>query len=344
MACGKPLKAIRLFDDFEGKNKIVFDATAYDTGFYHGSWIPDHNRLLIPCGQCTSCRIQKSREWANRLMMELQDHQEAWFVTLTYNNEHGRLAADDNGEVYEWLTLCKSDFQNFMKRLRKNSGQKLRFYACGEYGTDTYRPHYHAIIFGLHLDDLQVYKKSELGFLYYTSPFLDSVWSEEIEKLDLSTGKKVKVKEQIGYVVVAEVTWETCAYTARYVTKKMTGAESVFYEEMFLEPPFSLMSRKPGIAHDYYERNKDNIFTQEFINLSTDKGGLKFTPPKYFKRLGLMDENYSVVEDKSEQSSKMAVEKTKLKLSKCSYTLDELLAVEDRCFENRIKSLRRNIV
>lgn len=343
MACYRPLKAIVLGKTPEGKKNIVFDSTAHDTGFYHGKYISEENRLSLPCGQCVGCRIQKSREWADRLMMELQYHDEAWFLTLTYNNEHARPAADVNGEVCDWLTLQKKDFQLFMKRLRKAvGGTKLRFYACGEYGTETFRPHYHAIIFGLHLDDLKPYKKSELGFMYYTSDFLQRVWSEKVDYYD-ENGQKQYRYEPIGYVIVGAVTWETCAYTARYVTKKLTGDLSWYYDYFGLEKPFSLMSRKPGIAGDYFEEHKDEIFKKDFINISTEKGGLKFKPPKYFERLYAIDHE-TEIDDIKKCNQKMAINAKKLKLAKTDLSYDELLMVQERNFENKIKSLRRIIV
>lgn len=337
MGCTNPLRAKRVFDEVEGKYKIKFcmDNLGYD--------------LLIPCGQCLSCRIQKSREWANRLMLELKYHDSAYFLTLTYNNDHARPAADANGEVCDWLTLRKSDFQLFMKRLRKAVGnepeKRLRFYACGEYGTETFRPHYHAIVFNLHLDDLQFYKKSELGFSYYTSEFLNRVWSEKVEYYE--NGEKKYRYEPIGYVIVGEVNWETCAYTARYVSKKLTGDEAKYYDEFGLEHPFSLMSRKPGIAAQYFEDHKDEIYQSEFINISTPKGGLKFRPPRYFDKKIMNGDDFDAkvaLENDKEHRSQMADHAQKIKLQKTSLTFDEQLAVEERSFANKIKQLRRNLV
>ena len=75
------------------------------------------------------------------------------------------------------MSLRKRDFQLFMKRLRKKySDDRIRFYACGEYGSETFRPHYHAILFGLHLDDLELYKSKD-SYKYFTSPGLQRVWS-----------------------------------------------------------------------------------------------------------------------------------------------------------------------
>ena len=128
--------------------------------------------IQIPCGKCIGCRLEYSRQWANRCMLELQYHDSAYFVTLTYNEEHVPRTG-----LHGEMSLRKRDFQLFMKRLRKKySDDRIRFYAAGEYGTTTQRPHYHAILFGLHLDDLQVYKSKD-SFKYFTSPGLQRVWS-----------------------------------------------------------------------------------------------------------------------------------------------------------------------
>lgn len=242
----------------------------------HKEPFPEEKIVKLPCGQCSGCRIQYSREWANRCMLELQYHDSAFFVTLTYDDIHvprSYYADPETGEAMTSLTLCKRDFQLFMKRLRRKFGDDhIRFFMAGEYGSNTFRPHYHAIIFGLHLDDLSLYKKSPQGFSYYNSPSLQACWS------DPETG------QALGFAVVAEVTWETCAYTARYVMKKLTGKESEFYKTFNITPEFTLMSRKPGIARQYYDEHPD-IYKKEFINVSTEKGGLKFKPPRYFDKL-----------------------------------------------------------
>ena len=137
--------------------------------------------LQVPCGQCIGCRIDRSRQWANRCMLELQYHDSAYFVTLTYDDLHVPKAYypdPDTGEAHQSLTLCKRDFQLWMKRLRKRfSDDKIRFFACGEYGGSTHRPHYHAIVFGLHLDDLVKYKTVQEGDGYYTYYNSDSLQS-----------------------------------------------------------------------------------------------------------------------------------------------------------------------
>ena len=104
----------------------------------------------VPCGKCPECLKRRSNSWAYRLQQEEKMHRTSAFVTLTYDNDNVTLTQKG------FLTLVKKDFQDFMKRLRKKHyNTKLRYWACGEYGSTTMRPHYHAIIYNLNPEHLQ---------------------------------------------------------------------------------------------------------------------------------------------------------------------------------------------
>lgn len=119
-------------------------------------------------------------------MLELQYHDSSYFVTLTYDDLHvpkSYYPDPETGEAHTSFTLCKRDFQLWMKRLRKKfSDDKIRFFACGEYGGQTKRPHYHVIVFGLHLNDLVKYKTVQEGDSYYTYYNSDSL--QDIKNVD----------------------------------------------------------------------------------------------------------------------------------------------------------------
>lgn len=177
--------------------------------------------IPFPCGQCLPCRINRRRVWTLRLMLELYFHRHASFITLTYDDSC--LPLTDTGVPI----VCKRDFQLFMKRLRKKfHPQKIRFFACGEYGTKSGRPHYHAILYGIAPEQVDMYWQSYKG---KSGPdrrsVLYDVW-------------------QMGLVHVGEVTRHSIQYVAGYVTKKLVSQSSE------IAPPFCVMSRKPGIAGD----------------------------------------------------------------------------------------------
>lgn len=297
--------------------------------------------VTIPCGNCIGCRIDYSRQWANRCMLELQYHDSAYFVTVTYNEDavpRVWYSDPDTGEAAEALTLRKRDWQLFMKNVRARfSDDHIRFFAAGEYGDATFRPHYHAILFGLHLDDLQLYKLSPDGYNYYTSPSLQRCWDVVHSK-----GKEgITPLASRGYVIIAECNWQTCAYVARYVVKKLKGPLSEFYQMHNIEPPFSLMSRKPGLGRQYYDDHPD-LYDFDYINVSTPDGGRKFRPPKYFDRLHELDAPELTAEMK-EHRRKLAEEQKKARMAQTDLSYSDLLAVEGRVLESKIKSMKRSV-
>ena len=328
VSCYHPQTAVVLgIDPATGKKKLKFlGADVAGTVLYPGKEV-----IQLPCGQCIGCRIDRSRQWANRCMLELQYHDSAYFVTLTYDDLHipkSYYADPETGEAHTSYTLCKRDFQLWMKRLRKKfSDDKIRFFACGEYGGQTKRPHYHAIVFGLHLNDLVKYKTVKEGdsyYTYYNSDSIQETWPN-------------------GFVVVGEVTWESCAYVARYVTKKLSGEQADFYKKFNLVPEFSDMSRRPGIARQYYDEHGGDIYNNAYINVSTPKGGRKFKPPRYFDRLfdidcpGALDE----LKERRKRNAQAVLEG---KMKRTNLSPPEIQKVEEDAFLNKTKKLRRSTV
>ena len=74
---------------------------------------------------------------------------------------------------------------------------------CGEYGDKLGRPHYHAIIFGVTFVDKKLWSIRR-GNNLYRSATLEKLWP-------------------YGFSSIGTVNFETAAYVARYVTKKITG-------------------------------------------------------------------------------------------------------------------------
>lgn len=108
-------------------------------------------RMVVPCGRCGACRYNRRVEWSFRLKQEERYSVNSWFITLTYSDEELPYAFN------EIPSLHKADMQKFIMRVRKANKKKwpevqLRYYAVGEYGTRTQRPHYHITFFNLHPD------------------------------------------------------------------------------------------------------------------------------------------------------------------------------------------------
>lgn len=219
--------------------------------------------LQLPCGQCVGCRLERSRQWAMRCLHEASLYERNAFITLTYDQLH--LPAG-GGLVY-------SDFQNFMKRLRKCISPSLvRFYMCGEYGENFGRPHFHACLFGYDFPDKLHWKKTPSGCSIYRSSLLESLWPG-------------------GFSSIGDVTFESAAYVARYIMKKITGhlAEvSGCYEVVdpdtgeihHRRPEFNKMSLKPGIGARWLEKWSTDVYPHDYVIIN----GKKVKPPKYYDK------------------------------------------------------------
>lgn len=96
--------------------------------------------ITVPCARCVFCMATRRSDWSTRLEYEAKLHLDSAFVTLTYADPH---LTWNCGKPQ----LVKADLQKWFKRVRK-AGYKVRYYAVGEYGSKTHRPHYHILLFG----------------------------------------------------------------------------------------------------------------------------------------------------------------------------------------------------
>ena len=249
MPCFSPLQA--KFKILPSGKKSVSFSSSNSKLFIKGLKLMGDDNLTLPCGQCIGCRLERSRQWAVRCMHEASLYERNCFVTLTYDNEH--LPKD--------RSLNKKHFQDFMKRLRFCfPDDKVRYYHCGEYGERFSRPHYHIILFNFDFDDRVLWKESS-GCKLYTSNILAQVWGK-------------------GFCTVGDVTFESAAYCSRYVTKKVTGkAAADHYQGR--QPEYNTMSRRPGIARDWYLKYRTDVFPSDEVIVN----GVSCSPPRYYSNL-----------------------------------------------------------
>ena len=286
MPCYSPLKGWR--DDETGGIKFRRESAT--------------DEMEVACGQCLGCRLDRSRMWAMRIVHEASLHADRGgncFITLTYRDRIECTVEElkEGLHVPDDWSLHKSHFQKFMKRLRKHfKGQKIRFFHCGEYGNrcrhgidvadvgcplcNVGRPHYHAILFNCDFGDKVLYEDER-----YTSPTLEKIW-------------------KYGFVDVGQVNFESAAYVARYALKKVTGvaAEERYLqigldgEATWVQPEYCTMSRRPGIAREWYEKYKDDLFPSDEVPVPGS--GVYKSMPRYYEELFREEDPISLEEIK----------------------------------------------
>lgn len=292
MACNHPLPAwyAKQPNEKTGRTGITFTHGMADTS----------RPVELPCGRCIGCRLDKARQWAVRMIHEAKTHRHNYFITLTYNDASLPLT------VQGLPTLRPQDFVLFMKRLRQHyaraeggdrsasplapPGEKetnrIRFYQCGEYGERTLRPHHHLILFNCPITDLKpVTTRARNAHTLYNSKTISELWG-------------------LGHTVIGGVTFETAAYTAAYVTKKITGpAAADHYRGRY--PEYATMSRRPGLGRGFLETYWEDVFPSDTIIIR----GHPIRPPKYYvTRLQQVDQDlYQEVKDQRELKPKRTV-------------------------------------
>lgn len=308
MPCYRPKDAYRLHGvkTPNGKSVIVFSVDQAAGKCYE--------RLQIGCGKCVGCLLDRSRDWALRCVHEAQFYENNCFITLTFSPE----SINSEG------SLVKSDFVNFIKRLRKRvvwneigpltiaQTRFLRYFHCGEYGSTGERPHHHALLFNFRPHDLEFWSMRN-GVALYRSELLEECWSVEIQASDYVWYDPKNVWERhgkyyvkLGYVIVGDVTWESAAYCARYVLKKTFGKEK--YEDIDKEtgvvldriPEYCSMSNRPGIGRQWCEKWWSDLYPKNYMY----HRGRRVRPPRYYDKVLEKLEPQTLERVKRERSKK----------------------------------------
>lgn len=226
-------------------------------------WPPiGHESFAIPCGKCIGCRTARALQWAQRCVHESRLYHHNTFITLTYADE--KLPQDGH--------LRKQDLQRFFKRLRKHTSSRnnrinhdpsypIRYFACGEYGDRTQRPHYHAILFNCGFTDGTRVNKD-----YHTSAVLKELWTD-------------------GNNTIAEANGARANYIAQYALKKQ-GQGDHDADGVYRPAPFLCMSLKPAIGTQWLQQHKDDL---AYGYMVTNKGKKTSVPRTYRKKLETWD-------------------------------------------------------
>lgn len=259
------------------KLKITHDDldSCYITDTITGELLPVY--IEVPCNKCSLCREKASREWATRAMCESQTSTSLpLFVTLTYNDYS--LPSDG---------VRKEHAQTFLKRLRVNVNRyfgyevNLRFFLCSEYGSNTKRPHYHALIWNFPLTDN----------LKHTLSIIEKSWSlmitkEKYEALPsdfrLYDKEAKRYRQRIGFAYVSIANGSRIKYSMKYMRKDSEiphNSNKLFF----------LSSRRRGLGYQWMKENADYYYDNpQMLDVHiVDKWSneeYKGTLPNYFKQ------------------------------------------------------------
>lgn len=195
------------------------------------------DKIPVPCGKCPLCLKRRASAWSFRLMQEEKKSESAHFITMTYDTKHVPITR--NG----FMELKKRDVQLFFKRLRKQHSSRIKYYAVGEYGGKTMRPHYHLILFNARIDLIQ--PAWDLGEIHY-----------------------------------GEVTGASVGYTLKYMTKP---SRIPLHHNDDRQREFSLMSKGLGISYlteEMIRWHREDIDNRMYCNI---EDGKKIAMPRYFK-------------------------------------------------------------
>lgn len=344
MPCYKPLKAIHLGKKLNGKKRLQFV-----TAFCKENHIPipyneetfldfakgRDNIMEIPCGQCIGCRLEYSRQWAMRVLEEAKNYEHNHFITLTYNElflatlcQSAQLTSREI--IVPTASLIKKDLQKFIKDLRRYweyhfNHDGIRFFACGEYGEQYQRPHYHIAIFNLPIPDLKFYKLTATKEPLFTSKIIESIWGK-------------------GFAPIGAVTWNSAAYIARYVTKKIKGPQAdEYYKQLGVIPEFTNMSRRPGIGREAFDKIMagEISYGEAKMLVKTNKGVQALKPARYYDKLydnfNPDDMERIKAERKTKGETSEIIRKQKTALDEFQYR-----QVQEENVKARIKILGRN--
>lgn len=231
----------------------------------------------LPCGKCVGCQIDKANSWAIRCWHETLQYKNNIFVTLTYNNDNLPIDESVNKRVIQLFLkkLRMSIYRDYLdenkipytKKLNKEELSKvkkdleklkIKHFTKGEYGSKYGRPHYHMIIFNYMPDDLILYDYNR-SYPLYKSEKLEKIWGN-------------------GLITIGNATMDAALYCIKYMAK-ITNKKK---RPDWLEPEFTLMSKRPGIGHDHITKNyRDIIGANACIVLKKSKL-LKMSVPTYY--------------------------------------------------------------
>lgn len=257
--------------------------------------------LQLPCGKCYECKSKRAVDWGLRARHEIACHDENCFITLTYDNE----------SLPSFL-IVKSEFQKFIKRLRKKLKTKIRYMVSHEYGGKTGRPHHHAIIFGWNPSNQKFLMDAPSGEPLFISKEIDELWKHGFHSIGTANEKTAYYIASYSLKSTTHIVVDPITNVAHKVTDSMDT------------------SKRPSIGHDYFLKNAKQMVDS------------KSPMPRYYKKLlerhypDLLEEyeNQSMIDNTKHRSAHTLLAKFVITNQKENESLGTLRHLKENKLEN----------
>lgn len=227
--------------------------------------------IEVGCGKCIECKQQQASMWSDRCVFEAMQHEHNYFITLTYDDIHIPLDG----------CLHQEHMQKFIKRLRKYFVKKLnqrdiRYFYVGEYGSSSMRCHWHLILFNCYIPDLSdVFEVLEADGRYHKHKRPSSRDSCRYSRIIYD------LWQNQGMISIDEFNYNTAAYVAGYVNKKIDEKHLYLINKLGLTPEFHRMSTRPGIGDGYFSTD---MFDKSFLIIPRSGGAKHSVVPRFYEK------------------------------------------------------------
>lgn len=238
-------------------------------------------QMFVPCGECPACLSNKREQWAFRLKCELETSNYALFMTYTYEDSQlpilyfspstqsfitssasAPLPVMVGDELKSYVLIRKhwTSYKDVLHNSLLRENIDTRYFMCGEYGSRTYRPHYHAIL-----------------FFTYDMPYYPP---EKIKEYVAKYWHYGNIK--FGSVTPASIRY-VCKDMIKQVYKNSDYVKLQICHGIKNFAPYYTMSNRPGIGSAWFEKNKN--FYNDKIRSATPvvSDGHYVSIPRYFK-------------------------------------------------------------
>lgn len=220
--------------------------------------------MIVPCGKCPGCLIDKRNEWTSRIECEVHSNLFTYFFTLTYDEIHEPWVFDETSGC-SFPSVSKRDVQLFLKRLRKRFdsvfGYRFRYVLVSEYGPKSYRPHYHGLLF------------TDFGDCRRVEDAIARCWRK-------------------GRIDASLYTGGASAYCSKYLFKRQPDGISAF------TPSFLLSSRRPPIGLSYFTPRMVEYFRKQLTTKYRDINGVERSLPRIFRDKFFSEEEKELMREK----------------------------------------------